>query len=330
MPSESCPEDCTNGIDDDADGLADCLDADCYPNEDCPENCGNMADDDDDGFVDCEDPDCQPDQACPEICDNGVDDDDDGYVDCIDYDCRSLSVCDEICNDGIDNNGNGSVDCDDYRCEDAWECGETQEGSCSDGVDNDGDSLIDCEDGGCFRFCVESVCGNGLDDDADGLVDCDDVDCWSISACPDAVGLFWTGSEMEVDSDFGIGGWSGTYSADFSFYWVKWEASMPAGTAWFNLDGNVGSCHWFATHLYATYSHDRYNSVVNQLQSLKLPGFESSGACSGQISQGMFEFHVDTASPVRLDGQLRGLDIDGQPFGARVWNDRRPWIQQVE
>ncbi|MGR3310341.1 MAG: hypothetical protein ACUZ77_06155, partial [Candidatus Brocadiales bacterium] len=108
-----CPaEDCTNGIDDDGDGLVDCNDSDCPP---CStEDCTNGTDDDGDGLVDCLDPDCLP---CPaEDCTNGIDDDGDGLVDCNDTDCPSCTLASEICSDGIDNDGDGLIDCDDPDC----------------------------------------------------------------------------------------------------------------------------------------------------------------------------------------------------------------------
>jgi hypothetical protein len=49
-------EDCGNGVDDDADLLADCADDDCV----CAESdCDDGDDDDGDGDVDCEDDDCE-------------------------------------------------------------------------------------------------------------------------------------------------------------------------------------------------------------------------------------------------------------------------------
>lgn len=121
---------CTNGVDDDGDGLVDCEDPDCAndvactstvvvppvdsgsPPEDSgtpptdsgtPEQCTNGVDDDDDGLVDCADPDCAQHEACQsppdsgpppaEQCTNGLDDDGDGLVDCADPDCSQLEVC---------------------------------------------------------------------------------------------------------------------------------------------------------------------------------------------------------------------------------------------
>ena len=57
----SCgPEQCSDGIDNDGDGLVDCADPDCAHAPECRphEMCGNCIDDDGDGLVDYEDADC--------------------------------------------------------------------------------------------------------------------------------------------------------------------------------------------------------------------------------------------------------------------------------
>jgi hypothetical protein len=81
-------------------------------------NCVDGLDDDGDGLVDCVDPDCLFDPGCPrEDCDSGIDDDGDGLVDCADADCESSPTCiAEDCMNGIDDDGNGLVDCFDADC----------------------------------------------------------------------------------------------------------------------------------------------------------------------------------------------------------------------
>jgi hypothetical protein len=101
------------------------------------EICNNMIDDDVDGMTDCMDTDCVADPVCkvPEVCNNGLDDDQDGLVDCADTaDCES-KVCgaagqtcaagacacpggatEMACADGTDNDCDGTVDCSDTDC----------------------------------------------------------------------------------------------------------------------------------------------------------------------------------------------------------------------
>jgi hypothetical protein len=59
--------------------------------------CTNGVDDDNDGLVDCADPDCASDPACAiptEICQNGlVDDDFNGFADCADPACMGTTTC---------------------------------------------------------------------------------------------------------------------------------------------------------------------------------------------------------------------------------------------
>jgi CSLREA domain-containing protein len=52
-------ENCVNGVDDNGNGLVDCLDFDCAGHPTCAERCDNCIDDDGDGAVDRDDLDCQ-------------------------------------------------------------------------------------------------------------------------------------------------------------------------------------------------------------------------------------------------------------------------------
>ena len=120
---------CGNGIDDDCNGLKDCVDPACQNLPACidrkKELCDNGIDDDGNGLMDCKDPACFGDKACVvpgrEICNNNLDDDDDGLIDCKDPDCAKDPACvvqsgDEICDNGKDDNGDGLVDCTDPKC----------------------------------------------------------------------------------------------------------------------------------------------------------------------------------------------------------------------
>ena len=66
------------------------------------ENCSNGGDDNCDGLIDCDDPSCLTDEFCgtqciPEVCDNGVDDDCDGQSDCADPNCTGAASCHTEC-----------------------------------------------------------------------------------------------------------------------------------------------------------------------------------------------------------------------------------------
>jgi len=76
--SISLPETCDDGIDNDADGLVDCVDDDCLTDTFCLEagNCGDGLDNDGDGLTDCADDDCLAEVLCdglPPANDNCVD-----------------------------------------------------------------------------------------------------------------------------------------------------------------------------------------------------------------------------------------------------------------
>lgn len=139
--------------------------------------CSNGLDDDGDGLTDFpHDPDCfntvDTDEAPNEACSNGLDDDGDGLVDFPnDPGCTGAYDLDEadpatapLCADGIDNDGDNAIDFpNDGGCDSAADNSEDvnpldPRPACDDGEDNDGDGLIDSDgdgnpalaDPGCF------------------------------------------------------------------------------------------------------------------------------------------------------------------------------------
>jgi hypothetical protein len=148
-------EDCTDGRDNDGDGLIDCNDGDCS------------------GYIGCRDdpPDC-PDPsnpACPDPCQT-----------------NPANCGYENCTDGVDNDGDGLVDCEDSYCDGAAHC-QCQPENCSDGRDNDCDGQVDCDDPDCngsSACCLDyEICGDGLDNDCNGKTDCADSACWTEEEC---------------------------------------------------------------------------------------------------------------------------------------------------
>jgi hypothetical protein len=181
------------------------------------ENCSNGVDDNGNGLVDCADPDCPLDSAC------GAN----GLVCSSTHQCNKCTVAgggavepsgEVSCADGFDNDCDGAIDCADSQCDGqrctmatgrpgtctsgACVCAgtEARETTCGDGKDNDCDGLIDCQDpdclgkvcdgtgkvcpgpapstcGVCLTGTTETNCSDGKDNDCDGLVDCFDPDC---------------------------------------------------------------------------------------------------------------------------------------------------------
>jgi hypothetical protein len=129
-----CPAQCTDADADDYNvegggcGPADCDDQDSAVNPGASEDCSNGLDDDCDGLVDDEDTDCG---ACVPThqkesgkrCSDTIDNDCDGATDYADPDCSDATSSSEVCDDGVDNDGDGKIDCEDRRdCGRAREC----------------------------------------------------------------------------------------------------------------------------------------------------------------------------------------------------------------
>ncbi len=217
------PEVCTDGSDNDCNGVADCLDPVCQGGVDCgcdpqQEACANGLDDDCDGIVDCFDADCAGTPACgcspseAGLCQNGFDDDCDGQFDCDDGDCASTQACQcagqvEDCSNGVDDDCNLQIDCADPACDGVFPCACVPPGSpevCNDDVDNDCDGLPDCADSQCLAspacmVCTAEVCTDGLDNDCDLLIDCADSACFLTPGCQPKVEICNNGLDDDFD-----------------------------------------------------------------------------------------------------------------------------------
>ncbi|WP_437931179.1 hypothetical protein WMF37_18780 [Sorangium sp. So ce291] len=184
------------------------IDDTAAPREDTDAACSNGYDDDGDGLADCADPECQWLSWCvpwredtDAACSNGYDDDGDGLADCADPECQWLSWCvpwredtDAACSNGYDDDGDGLADCADPECQWLSWCvpwREDTDAACSNGYDDDGDGLADCADPECqwlpvcapWREDTDAACSNGYDDDGDGLADCADPECQWLPFC---------------------------------------------------------------------------------------------------------------------------------------------------
>jgi len=207
---------CTDGLDNDCDGLADADDPDC----DVPvEICDNGTDDNANGLIDCEDPQCDGvsfgacDTGNPGVCSagtltcdgsaigpvctqdqvagtegpfgdascgDGLDNDCDGLTDAADPDCAEPVV--EICDNGVDDTGNGLVDCADPECDGFVDgaCDTGEPGICAAGTfvcENLGQVCVQEQQPGVEGPFGSPTCNDGLDNDCDGLTDAADRDC---------------------------------------------------------------------------------------------------------------------------------------------------------
>lgn len=176
--SESSVNLCTDGIDNDEDGLIDCLDPDCNDiNVLCEDQfCGDGIDNDRDGLIDCDDPDCLSPTLDSVLVVNPMDCNDifGGLEILPENDTFLYSI-----NGGVNfsmNNIFSNLDPGDYNisvqhavsgCILDYDSNPTtidtlgcEHLNCSDGLDNDGDGLIDCEDDDCLSPVITNVVVN--------------------------------------------------------------------------------------------------------------------------------------------------------------------------
>jgi len=185
-------------------GAVDCNDADASVNPGAAENCTDGVDNDCDGLIDTADPNavgCQP--GC-------TDSDGDGFsveggacgpVDCNDADAGINPGAKENCKDGIDNNCNHKIDRKDLACkckgDDDGDDGEDEDGKAvkgDDGEDDDecparctdldGDGYyleghgcgpVDCDDSDpAVRPGAKEICTDGIDNNCNGRIDRND------------------------------------------------------------------------------------------------------------------------------------------------------------
>jgi hypothetical protein len=136
---------CSDGIDNDCDGLTDGVDSDCSSLD---------SDDDGDGYTenqgDCDDTNNTVYPGAPLICD-GLDNNCDGYKDYLtdeDKDGDGVPWCSGDCNDNNPLRYPGNQE------------GPFGDATCSDGIDNDCDNKIDAADSQCQNICTD-VDGDG-------------------------------------------------------------------------------------------------------------------------------------------------------------------------
>lgn len=188
---------CDNGTDDNGNGLADCLDSQCWAAAACLERCTGGNDEDRDGLVDCRDrTDCGADAACVErSCGDGADNDGDGATDCDDWDCVASLDC-PAGSGGVGDPCTSHADCADRAClletEWGWPGGYCTRWSLDDetcGGCPAGSACYDYSGLGRGPFFCLRQCPSGAECRADGQV------CHSAGVC---VGACTGGAQCSV------------------------------------------------------------------------------------------------------------------------------------
>lgn len=207
---------CSDGVDNDGDGLVDSFDPACQRPTELPARCQELGQ-----GLQVNDPACSQSQqgayeAADPICANRKDDDGDGRIDQDDPGCQNhlgeytphaMNEANPQCSDGIDNDGDGFTDfLTDPGCGGiASGNAENIDPACADGRDNDGDGNIDYpQDPGCDgpfdNLENNPECFDGIDNDGDSLIDYpDDPDCASLYQ--DRERSFSCGDGLDNDRD---------------------------------------------------------------------------------------------------------------------------------
>jgi len=195
--SPEAEESCTDGIDNDCDGRADCNDTQCFGTAQCPcasfeANCGDGGDGDCDGASDCGDPDCSASCACTPSC---AESEDCCYNGCCDP--TSNTLCCGGCGIACPTDSNGClegrcVECTtSSQCDDGNECTVDQcnsDNTCTVTTAPDMTSCIwgVCCGGSCLfgNCCTSSDCSPGcLGYATDCSVITDPAQCATQSGC---------------------------------------------------------------------------------------------------------------------------------------------------
>ncbi len=146
--TEPSEQSCSDGLDNDCDGVTDGMDTDC-----CPDSDG-------DGYTDV---------AC-------------GGLDCNDGNANVSPGALESCGDLVDNDCNGNTDCDDQSCTGHPACCADADG---DGYTDVACGGTDCrDDNGAVNPGAAEICDDSQDNNCNDLTDCAEQSCAGVGGCP--------------------------------------------------------------------------------------------------------------------------------------------------